>query len=63
MNCIPFLSYDDATGAIDWLEQGVRVRAVVGARGCRTARSSHAELRFGDGMIMLGSAGPNPIRA
>jgi len=58
MNCIAFLSYDDARSAVDWLEQAFgfeRSSVHEGPNG----DIAHAELRFGDGMIMLGSAGPN----
>jgi uncharacterized glyoxalase superfamily protein PhnB len=58
MNCIAFMSYEDAGAAIDWLEQAFgfeRSSVHEGPNG----NVAHAELRFGDGMIMLGSAGPN----
>ncbi|HKX48491.1 MAG TPA: VOC family protein [Gaiellaceae bacterium] len=57
MNCIAFLTYDDAGAAVDWLEQafGFERSSVHEANG----KLAHAELRFGDGMIMLGPAGKN----
>jgi uncharacterized glyoxalase superfamily protein PhnB len=58
MNCIAFLSYEDARAAIEWLEQALgfeRPSVHEGPNG----KIAHAELRFGDGMVMLGSAGPN----
>ena len=58
MNCIAFLSYEDASSAIDWLERALgfeRSSVQEGPNG----KVAHAELRFGDGMIMLGTAGPN----
>ena len=57
MNCIAFLSYDDSRAAVDWLERafGFARSSVHESNG----EIAHAELRFGDGMIMLGSAGPN----
>jgi uncharacterized glyoxalase superfamily protein PhnB len=58
MNCIAFLTYEDARAAVDWLEQAFgfeRSSVHEGPNG----RLAHAELRFGDGMVMLGSAGPN----
>ncbi len=58
MNCIAFLSYEDASAAIDWLERALgfeRSSVHEGPNGT----VAHAELRFGDGMIMLGTAGPN----
>jgi uncharacterized glyoxalase superfamily protein PhnB len=58
MNCIAFLTYDDARGAIDWLEEAFgfeRASVHEGPNG----EVAHAELRFGDGMVMLGPSGPN----
>ena len=58
MNCIAFLTYEDASAAIDWLERALgfeRSSVHEGPNG----KVAHAELRFGDGMIMLGTAGPN----
>jgi uncharacterized glyoxalase superfamily protein PhnB len=48
MNCIAFLTYEDARGAIDWLEEAFgfeRVSVHEGPNG----EVVHAELRFGDG--------------
>jgi len=57
VNCIAFLTYDDAEAAVDWLERafGFERSSVHQANG----KLAHAELRFGDGMIMLGPAGLN----
>jgi uncharacterized glyoxalase superfamily protein PhnB len=57
VNCIAFLTYDDARAAVDWLEHafGFERSSVHESNG----KLAHAELRFGDGMIMLGPAGPN----
>src|SRR4029450_6688412 len=58
MNCIAFLTYDDTQGAIHWLETAFgfeRASVHDGPDGAVV----HAELRFGDGMIMLGPSGPN----
>ena len=58
MNCIAFLTYEDARAAVDWLERAfgfARSAVHEGPNGT----IAHAELRFGDGMIMLGPAGPN----
>jgi uncharacterized glyoxalase superfamily protein PhnB len=53
---IPCLRYRDAPEAIDWLCRafGFEKHLVVPGAGDTIA---HAELRFGNGMIMLGSAG------
>jgi uncharacterized glyoxalase superfamily protein PhnB len=60
MNAIPFLSYEDAPAALDWLERafGFRRKEVhAGENGTVV----HAEMRFADGMVMLGSAGENDL--
>lgn len=60
MNCIPFLNYDDAPAALDWLEQAFgfeRGSVTEGPNGT----IAHAEMRYGDGAIMLGSAGRNDL--
>jgi uncharacterized glyoxalase superfamily protein PhnB len=53
---IPGLRYQDAPKAIDWLCRafGFERHLVVPGEGNSIA---HAQLRFGNGMIMLGSAG------
>jgi uncharacterized glyoxalase superfamily protein PhnB len=58
VNCIAFLTYEDARGAVDWLEQAFGFERSSVHEG-PDGKLAHAELRFGDGMIMLGSAGPN----
>ena len=58
MNCIAFTRYDDASAALDWLEQAFgfeRSSVHEGPNGT----VAHAELTYGDGMIMLGTAGDN----
>ena len=53
---IPGLRYHDAAAAIEWLCRafGFEKHLVVPGEGGTIA---HAQLRFGNGMIMLGSAG------
>ena len=58
MNAIPFLRYDDASAAIDWLSTAFGLECSQIDRG-ENGAIGHAELRFEDGMIMLGSAGDN----
>lgn len=55
MTIIPTLRYRDAHAAIDFLERalGFERLAVHESDG----RVAHAELRFGDGLIMLGTSG------
>ena len=53
----PSLKYDDARAAIDFLTNAVgaeRHAAYTGDNGA----VAHAELRFGNGLVMLGSAQP-----
>lgn len=60
MNCIAFMNYDDARAALDWLERALgfeRSSVHEGPNG----RIAHAELKLGDGMVMLGTAGDNGI--
>ena len=54
---IPTLHYHDALAAIDWLERafGFERHAVYEEGGV----VQHSELRFGSGMVMLGSAREN----
>jgi uncharacterized glyoxalase superfamily protein PhnB len=56
MPVIPCLRYHDAPGAIDWLCRafGFERRMVIPGPSGGIA---HAELAFGDGLIMVGSAG------
>lgn len=52
----PGLKFRDAHAAIDWLGQafGAEVLTLVPGEG---GRVEHAEVRIGDGIVMLGSAG------
>ncbi|MGI8564704.1 MAG: VOC family protein [Candidatus Dormibacter sp.] len=56
---IPSFSYQDAKAAINFLEKafGFEVHAVYEGEG---GTIDHAELRFGNGMIMLGTAHDRP---
>jgi uncharacterized glyoxalase superfamily protein PhnB len=51
---IPFLRYEDAPAAIDWLERAFGFKRHTVVEGDDDG-IDHAELRFGSGMIMLGS--------
>ncbi len=59
MNCITFLNYDDAAAALDWLTEafGFERTEVHPANG----KIAHAEMRFQDGLVMLGSSGENEL--
>ncbi len=52
----PSVYYEDPRAAIDWLCRafGFEVRLMVEGEG---GRIEHSELEFGDGMIMVGTAG------
>jgi uncharacterized glyoxalase superfamily protein PhnB len=58
VNCIAFMTYEDATAALDWLESALGFERTSVHEGPNGA-IAHAELRFGDGLIMLGPAGDN----
>lgn len=60
MNCIAFMNYEDARAALNWLEQSFGFERSAVHEG-PDGTIAHAELRFGDGMIMLGSAGRNDL--
>jgi uncharacterized glyoxalase superfamily protein PhnB len=60
MNVIPFMRYEDARAALDWLTEAFGFESTAVHEG-ENGRIVHAEMRFGDGRIMLGSAGPNPM--
>jgi uncharacterized glyoxalase superfamily protein PhnB len=56
----PSLRYRDAAAAIDWLERAFgfeRHQVIENPDGT----IAHAELRWGDGMIMLGSERDDPV--
>ena len=60
MNAIPFMNYDDAHAALDWLTEAFGFeRAEVHEN--ENGKVAHAEVRVGDGMVMLGSAGENDL--
>ena len=60
MNCIAFLTYDDAPAALDWLQEAFGFERSSVHEG-PDGTVAHAELTYGDGMIMLGNAGDNGL--
>lgn len=51
---IPSIRYDDADAALTFLTEAFGMRPVLVTRG-DDRRITHAELRFGTGMVMVGS--------
>ena len=60
-NIFPALRYRDARAAIAWLERALGFDTVAVHDG-EDGTVAHAELGFGPGMIMLGSAGTGDTR-
>lgn len=56
----PMLSYEDVAAAIPWLERAFGFREVADQRYSEPDGTvTHAELRIGDGGVMLGWPGPD----
>ena len=53
----PYLLYEDVDAAVDWLTAAFGFTETVRLRG-PDGRANHAELRLGDGLVMLGNPGP-----
>ena len=51
----PFLRYDDARAALEWLERAFGFRKTMEVPG-PGGTIAHAQMSFGTGMVMLGSA-------
>lgn len=58
MNCIAFMTYEDASAALEWLERALGFERSSVHEG-PDGTIAHAELKLGDGMVMLGTAGDN----
>ena len=56
-NVITGLRYHDAPAAIDWLCRAFGFERHLVVPGEQDGVIAHAQLRFGNGMVMLGSAG------
>ena len=59
MDVYPALRYRDAGTAIEWLERAFGLERHAAYEG-PDGTIAHAELRFGHGMVMLGSEGDSP---
>jgi uncharacterized glyoxalase superfamily protein PhnB len=57
VSVIPGLRYHDAAAAIDWLCEAFGFERNLVVPGEREGIIAHAQLRLGNGMIMLGTAG------
>jgi uncharacterized glyoxalase superfamily protein PhnB len=57
VSVIPGLRYKDAPAAIDWLCRAFGFEEHLVVPGEAEGTIAHAQLRFGNGMIMLGTAG------
>jgi uncharacterized glyoxalase superfamily protein PhnB len=55
---VPMLTYEDAGAAADWLCGAFGFRESGERFSDEEGRVTHAELSFGDGLVMLGFAGP-----
>jgi uncharacterized glyoxalase superfamily protein PhnB len=53
-NIYPFIRYNDAAGAIEWLQNAFGFEKVADYRN-DDGTVAHAELRIGSGMLMLGT--------
>ena len=56
---VPYFSYREAAAALDWLETAFGFERTQDLRD-DSGTVIHAELRFGDGRVMLGSGDPPP---
>ncbi len=57
VNVIPWMRYHDAPAAIDWLCRAFAFEKHLVVPGEEEGTIAHAQLRYGNGMIMLGTAG------
>lgn len=60
----PYLLYEDVDAAIDWLVAAFGFTEHVRMKGS-DGKANHAEVRLGDGVVMMGNPGPgyqNPRR-
>ena len=56
----PYFSYRDANAALDWLEEAFGFERVVAYPG-EDGSIVHAEMRFGGGALMMGTAESPPV--
>lgn len=58
MSIIPYLYYEDLEAALKFLSKAFGLRKVGKAMSGPDGRLSHAAMRFGDDMVMMGCPGP-----
>jgi uncharacterized glyoxalase superfamily protein PhnB len=55
----PYLLYQDAGAAVDWLAKAFGLRKAGRAFRGEDGRVNHASMKLGDALLMLGSPGPD----
>ena len=60
INVVTCLRYHDAAVAVDWLCRAFGFERQLVVPGEKEGTIAHAELRFGQGLVMLGTAGGHP---
>jgi uncharacterized glyoxalase superfamily protein PhnB len=59
MAITPYLLYRDAGAALEWLAQAFGLRKTGSSHQDAAGRVSHAQMRLGDAVLLLGSPGPD----
>jgi PhnB protein len=59
MAITPYLLYRDAGAAVKWLSEAFGLRQAGASYHDAAGRVTHAEMRLGDALLMLGSPGPD----
>jgi uncharacterized glyoxalase superfamily protein PhnB len=59
MAITPYLLYRDAGAALDWLAQAFGLRKSGSSFKDAAGRVTHAQMRLGDAVLLLGSPGPD----
>jgi PhnB protein len=54
----PYLLYEDVDAAVDWLVDAFGFTERLRMKG-PDGKANHAEVKFGDGVVMLGNPGPD----
>jgi PhnB protein len=59
MAITPYLLYRDAGAALEWLSQAFGLRKTGASHHDAAGRVTHAQMRLGDAVLLLGSPGPD----